>query len=67
VTSPLDDDLRPAPGRSRVPVELIGLLLTLIGAAVVVWGVWQLDWRAGVVTLGALIVTAGLVLGIEAD
>ncbi len=57
----------PTPARSRVPIELIGLLLTLLGAAVVVWGVWQLDWRAGVVTLGGLIATAGIVLGIEAD
>lgn len=55
----------PEPARSRVSVELVALLLVLLGAALVVWGMWQLDWRAAVVTLGGLLVAGGVVLGSE--
>lgn len=65
MTDPLFDE--PAPARRRVSVELVALLLVLLGAAVVVAGIWQWDWRAGVVALGGFIATAGLVLGIEGD
>ena len=64
MTDPLDD----APIRAherRFRIELLALLAVLLGAVLVVWGVWQLDWRAGVVTLGGLLVAGGLVLGSE--
>jgi uncharacterized membrane protein YidH (DUF202 family) len=68
VTDPLLPDLDEGPvlaherGFRR---ELIGLLLLLAGVITVVYGAWQFDWRFGVVVLGALIATGGLVLGIE--
>lgn len=65
MTSPLDDDPwrgLPTTG-GLVRREVVGLLLTLLGAAVLLWVLATVDWRLPVGLVAAAVLAGGLFLG----